>query len=430
MTPAPLRVLYVVHGHPAERPGGAEVYALELYRAAQASPDIEPYLLTRTARRGSPPVWVDPTDPRHFWLSTQDDDFDFLHQEYRPLGVVGLWLDRLLRDLAPDIVHFQHTLYVGLDLVRRVRDVVPGARVVYTLHEFFPICYHRGLMFRTQERVPCNGATPDRCHECFPDVSSASFAARAGHVRRRLAGVDLFVAPSRFLRDRYVEWGLPADRIVAEEYGRLPAHPTDNSRQQGYPLRTRFGYFGQLNAFKGVDVLLRAVLHLAASPGGLPAGFELHLHGANLELQPIAFQKLYRGLLDACRPLGVVTDHGPYSQNQSAGLVAAVDWVVVPSVWWENSPLVIQEAFAHGRPVLCSDIGGMREKVADGTDGLHFRAADPADLARVLTFAATTPGLWDRLRVNVSPPYPMSDHLRRLLELYRRPQRAVTPGPS
>jgi hypothetical protein len=69
-----------------------------------------------------------------------------------------------------------------------------------------------------------------------------------------------------------------------------------------------------------------------------------------------------------------------------------VDWVVVPSVWWENSPLVIQEAFQRGRPVICSDIGGMAEKVADGVDGLHFRAGDPEALAATIARAATDPG--------------------------------------
>jgi len=366
-------------------------------------------------------VWAEPTDPRHFWVSTGYGDFDYLYQEYRPLGAVGVWLDRLLRRVAPDVVHFQHTLFLGLDLVRRVREVLPRARVLYTLHEFFPICHHRGLMYRTLERVPCDRATPDRCSECFPDTSAASFAARTDHVKRRLAGVDQFVAPSRFLRDRYVEWGLPADRVVVEEYGRLPVAAAGEPPHRPGTPRARFGYFGQLNAFKGVDVLLRAVLELAAA-GSLPGGFELHLHGANLELQPPQFRKQYGDLLEACRPLGVVTDHGPYRHDRLGERIAGIDWVVVPSVWWENSPLVIQEAFAHGRPVIGSDIGGTREKVSDGTDGLHFRAADPADLARVLRLAAATPGLWEKLRANVRPPYPMTDHLTRLLELYRSPR--------
>ena len=66
---------------------------------------------------------------------------------------------------------------------------------------------------------------------------------------------------------------------------------------------------------------------------------------------------------------------------QEKQIMADVEWVVVPSIWWENSPLVIQEAFAHGRPVICSDIGGMAEKVADGVSGLHFRVNDPVSLA-------------------------------------------------
>jgi glycosyltransferase involved in cell wall biosynthesis len=95
-----------------------------------------------------------------------------------------------------------------------------------------------------------------------------------------------------------------------------------------------------------------------------------------------------------------------------------VDWVVVPSVWWENSPLVIQEAFAAGRPVVCSGIGGMAEKVPAGTAGLHFRAGDPGDLADVMRRAATEPGLWDRLRAGLPTPHPMPAHVARLAGLY------------
>jgi glycosyltransferase involved in cell wall biosynthesis len=98
--------------------------------------------------------------------------------------------------------------------------------------------------------------------------------------------------------------------------------------------------------------------------------------------------------------------------------MANLDWVVVPSVWWENSPLVIQEAFHFGKPVICSDIGGMAEKVRDGVDGLHFRAADPRSLAEVIRTAAKTPGLWDRLRAGIRPVYPMDMHAATLGRIY------------
>ena len=94
------------------------------------------------------------------------------------------------------------------------------------------------------------------------------------------------------------------------------------------------------------------------------------------------------------------------------------DWIVVPSIWWENSPLVIQEAFMHGRPVICSDIGGMAEKVRDGVDGLHFRANDARSLAATIQRAAGTPGLWEKLRQGIRPVYAMQEHVARLTTLY------------
>jgi glycosyltransferase involved in cell wall biosynthesis len=96
------------------------------------------------------------------------------------------------------------------------------------------------------------------------------------------------------------------------------------------------------------------------------------------------------------------------------------DWVVVPSVWWENSPVVIQEAFFHGRPVIAADIGGMAEKVRDGIDGLHFHARSAEDLADRLTAALSDRDLWERLRDGIEPPTTYIDCAREHLQLYRR----------
>ena len=81
------------------------------------------------------------------------------------------------------------------------------------------------------------------------------------------------------------------------------------------------------------------------------------------------------------------------SRAEQAALIAEVDWVIVPSVWWENAPLVIQEAFAFGRPVICSNVGGMAEAVADGTNGLHFARGDARSLAQAMHRAIEQPGL-------------------------------------
>ena len=146
----------------------------------------------------------------------------------------------------------------------------------------------------------------------------------------------------------------------------------------------------------------------------------LWLHGANLELQPQQFQDDFDALLEEITAgPNNVTLVGKYEHDDLPRLMAEIDWVVVPSRWWENSPLVIQEAFLHGRPVICSDIGGMAEKVTDGVNGLHFRAGDPRSLARVLERATTTPGLWESLRAGIPDVYDMPDHIASLRSLYR-----------
>jgi glycosyltransferase involved in cell wall biosynthesis len=97
--------------------------------------------------------------------------------------------------------------------------------------------------------------------------------------------------------------------------------------------------------------------------------------------------------------------------------MSAVDYVVVPSLWWENSPRVIQEAFAYGRPVICSGIGGMAEKVEDGVNGLHFRVGDPVSLAATIR-KAVEPRIWEQLQGDFPPLHTMDLHVQNLSRLY------------
>ena len=115
-----------------------------------------------------------------------------------------------------------------------------------------------------------------------------------------------------------------------------------------------------------------------------------------------------------------MTNHGRYQPGEIGRLMEKLDWVVIPSIWWENSPLVIQEAFMHGRPVICSDSGGMAEKVIDGVNGLHFRTGDAQSLADTIRRATTTPGLWEKLRAGIAPVYRIEDSAKKLEALYDR----------
>ena len=98
--------------------------------------------------------------------------------------------------------------------------------------------------------------------------------------------------------------------------------------------------------------------------------------------------------------------------------MAELDWVIVPSIWWENSPMVIQEAYSHGRPVIAADIGGMREKVEHGVTGLLFRARSPRALADTIERAVTDEKLHDSLCGSLPKPMTIEPWVAAHLDAY------------
>lgn len=431
-------VLFICHNHPSVRPGGAENYAYELFESFHASDRYEPIFL---AKGGKPLGFSDrPHDgtyfslvgskPNDYFYYTDGYDYDWLYGAITDKDYYTQHLRRFLTALKPDVVHFQHTLFLGYDVLQMVKNILPNAAIVYTLHEYAGICHRDGQMLRTRNNELCSGESPRLCHECFPDISPQQFFLRKRRIQSHMSLVDKFVVPSRFLGDRYAKWGIPEDKIVYEENGRhfptLPAQTHDRR------YRDRFAFFGQISPYKGLEVALEAmsIIHKRDRPAtGILAQLQstttkaesgpvprLLVHGANLEMQPGAHQDRIRGLLEADGD--AVTMMGRYDWSQIDRLMEDIDWVVIPSIWWENAPLVIQEAFFHGRPIICSDIGGMAEKVTHGVDGLHFRARDPRHLADVISEAASSPDLWHRLREGIKPVHTVDVHRDRLAAIY------------
>jgi glycosyltransferase involved in cell wall biosynthesis len=414
---AGLKVLFISHNHPAVRPGGAEAYAFELYEAMRATDEFDPIFLARTGppvsnvsryHEGTLFTSVD-GDPGQYFVYTDVADYDWFYGRSPNKASLTRYYADFLEAHRPDVVHFQHSLFMGYDMLRVTRNVLGDVPIVYTLHEYLPICHRNGQMVRTVSEDTCDKESPRRCHECFPSISPQSFFMRKRFITSHFELVDHFLAPSRFLRDRYVDWGIPAEKISFEEYGRLPARTAATRPERR--ARDRFAFFGQLSFFKGVNVLLQAMEVLGEGFGG-----HLFVHGANLDLQPQDFQDEFNSLLERSRE--TVTLVGRYDTEDVPGLMANVDWVIVPSIWWENSPLVIQEAFAHGKPVICSDVGGMAEKVDHGTNGLHFRRGDAHDLAEVMRTAASDRRLYEKLASGVPAVYGMDEHISSLSSLY------------
>lgn len=413
-----MRVLIVSHGHPAFSIGGAEVASHALFRGLSQVRGVEAFYLARAAqplrRHHDTPLASYRQGPRETFLHA--DDYDHWWLSNRALDDLIVGFADYLRTVRPDVVHVHHVIGLGVEAIAVVRRILPDAVIVMTFHEYLAICAHHGQMVKTSASRLCRRAGPAECAACFPDRTPADFFRRERFLKDHLALADHFISPSRFLMERYVAWGLPAGRFSVLENGLDVAERAPPRTLAKGGRRARFGFFGQVTPFKGVHVLLDAVVRIADHAWGRDA--QLNIFGGNLETQPEVFRAELRALL--ARAGGRARMHGAYQGDELARLMRQVDWVVMPSVWWENAPVVIQEAFHHRRPLITSDIGGMAEKVQDGINGLHFRAGSAEDLADVLTRAMTERGLWQRLADAAPQPLDVAGASAEHLALYRQ----------
>ncbi|KQV34933.1 MULTISPECIES: glycosyltransferase family 4 protein [unclassified Rhizobium] len=413
-----LRVLVVSHAHPTLSLGGAEIASHNLHRGLNALPNVESVYLARVGH----PV------PRHaasalmsLHLAEDEllfhaDDYDHLFLSNGDTQAISRDLLRFARDLRPHVIHFHHVLGIGLEALYALREAFPHAAILVTFHEYLSICHNHGQMVKRPSGQLCETASPVACHGCFPDIPVSRFLKREHFTRGMLGLADAFVSPSRFLAERYAAWGIEKDKLCVIENGIAVEAVAPARALQGLtPHRNRFAYFGQMTPFKGVDVLIDAISRIPKEIWGEDSC--LMIYGGNLERQPVEFQERMKKLISDAGDR--VRFYGAYQNADVPRLMRSVDWVILPSVWWENSPMVIQEALLHRRPMICSDIGGLAEKVREGEDGLHFRAGSSQDLADRIVEALGDSHIWDRLRASMRQP---ADHLgcaREHVKLYR-----------
>jgi glycosyltransferase involved in cell wall biosynthesis len=408
----PLRIVVASHSHPEISNGGAEIAAFQLFANLSARPDCQAWFLGCDRRAdGARPgaVISQPFSDREFIYSGADFDwFKFANRDHRfPEQMV-----RLFADLRPDIAHFHHYLAFGVEVFALVKRTVPNCKIILTLHEYLAICHHFGQMVTRQHFNLCYRSSLSSCAECFPEFSRSDFFLRQRYIVRFLDQVDRFVAPSRFLAKRYSDWGIPEHKLTILENVVQPSHVVAESLSFARkPLR--IGFFGQISVLKGINVVFAAA-EVLAGKDCTDVVFEVF---GDYRRQPPEFQADFvERLSKAGRN---VRFRGPYHRDDLDRLMKSVHVVLIPSIWWENSPLVIQEAFRNRRPVICSDIGGMAEKVRDGIDGFHFRTGGALELADLLLRLRQNRRLLSQVSGRMQLPPSEQEIMATHLKLYR-----------
>jgi glycosyltransferase involved in cell wall biosynthesis len=419
-----MKVLLISLFHPELVRGGAQQVCYELFLGLRDRPDVEATLLASVDssvpalyKSGARITGFDRRPNEYLFLSR---NYDYLwHKVPDPL-LIDTYVE-FLQLIEPDVVHFHHFLTLGIDLLTITRKTLPRARIIFTFHEFLSICFADGQMVRKSDRSLCSEASSVRCHQCFPDLSPEFFFMRELWMKKHFEAVDVFTTPSRFMIEHYKKWGIDGDRIRYIPNGQAD-YSTGVALQQKRTARNRFGFFGQFVDNKGVHVILEAVEYLRAS-GFID--FVVELNGDNLRYASEERRNQIEAFLqrEAQRPQQEqnVIMNGPYRVNDLATRMVRVDWCVVPSVWWEIFGLVISEAWMFKRPVIVSNVGGMKERITDGVDGLHFNVGDARSLAEIMRRACTEKGLWEKLVAGIKAPMNREAMTSSFCQIYQYP---------
>jgi glycosyltransferase involved in cell wall biosynthesis len=328
--------------------------------------------------------------------------------------------------LRPAVVH-AHSISLRLSPAPLRAAVDAGVPVVMTVHDYGLVCPRRWMVDdhdRACERGFGAGCLVRSCRSnregrAWMPYHGLRWLKTGLHRGMLLRWVDLFVCPSAHLASWMIRsMDLEERRVVAlANFAPLVAEAP-----APLPPTPRVLFSGRLSREKGADVLLRATPAVAARHPDL----EVIVAGEGPERK--ALEGLARGLdlLDRVRFTGRLDPEDLGRQYRRASLC------VLPTLWTENCPVSVLEAFAHGRPVVATRIGGVPELVEEGRTGSLFHRGDAGQLAEVLQRLLGSPSLVERLGAGALSAarerYSRATHLEQVSRLYRRLGGSTLPG--
>ena len=312
-------------------------------------------------------------------------------------------VEKLCADFRPDVIHVHNTfplispsLYWMAD-----RNRIP---VVQTLHNFRLLCPQAIFLREGHICEDCIGKLPWRAvtRKCYREsaVQSAvvtGMLATHRALRTYQQRITRYIALNEFAKRKYIEGGLPAERFrIKPNFVKSAALPSWDQDARAGGL-----YVGRLSSEKGMDVLAKAK---SVAPD---VNIDVIGGGPMEKLARTAFGDRYIGY----RPLGDIMRR-----------MLQAEFLVVPSICYENSPRTIIEAFACGLPVIASRLGALADIVQDGVTGLLFEPGSATDLAAKIQWAHTHPDNMLRMGRNARAEYeakytPERNH-QLLIEIY------------
>jgi glycosyltransferase involved in cell wall biosynthesis len=377
-----MKVLHVIHGYPPYYMAGSEVYTYNLTRELAKHDDI--IVFTRIE------------NPFEKAYSIHDENIDDIkirriNKPQRDYTLKDKYLDKNIdiafesfaKTIQPDIVHIGHLSHLSTNMVKIAKkESIP---VIYTVHDFWLFCF-RGQMIDSGLNL-CSGPSDKNCLRCvkylFKDkITEEDVTEYREHMKHVVDNIDVFLSPSLFLKKFYVNNGVSPKKIRYSKYGfnKNLIKFKDNSFEKKSTIN--FGYMGRIIPVKGVKILLEAFQDLKTK---------------NANLYVFGDSNISSKYLGSYANKNVLFK-GSFPNWEINRVLDQIDVLIVPSLWFENSPLVIQEAFLAGIPVITSDIGGMAELVKDRDNGFTFPVGDKIALMNILKGIIEDPTILNELK--------------------------------
>jgi glycosyltransferase involved in cell wall biosynthesis len=316
----------------------------------------------------------------------------------------------LLRAEKPEVVHVHNTfMMISPSVYEACRDA--GIPVVQTLHNYRLLCPGWSLSRNGKVCEECidDGLWRSVWHGCYRDSRLMSAAVALMLQVHRTKGtwehaVNGYVALTNFAREKFIQGGLPASTLHVK-----PNFVESDPGERSSAGRTML-FIGRLSVEKGIDVLLKAWQQLAHSIPLVVVG--------DGPLRPALEAEV------AAKSLSNITFAGWRSRAEIFAALKNASIVIVPSVCYEGFPMALVEAFACGTPVLGSNLGGVREIVKDGHNGLHFQTGDAGDLASKVEWAWSQPAALAAMgraaRQDFKQLYTAETNYKRLMQIYEK----------
>lgn len=410
-----MRILKIIHGYPPLYNAGSEVYSQSICNELAHFHQVHIFTREENPYANDFSLRVSELGPN---LNMTIVNMARAKDGYRH-KLVDDALDNVVKSFNPDIAHVGHLNHLSTGLI----DVLVANRVpiVFTLHDFWLMCPRGQFLQRNFSNEKhyelCSGQDNRKCAiSCYSMYFSQSgyeetereqdilyweswVERRMDETRAILDKVDLFIAPSRYLMKRFTDaFSTMTSRLEYLDYG-FPTHyltPVHNKPMTGQrPFR--FGYIGTHIPSKGVNLILDAFEGVCDHAELLIWGYKDAQSTRTLQIKAKKFG-------DRVKFLGAYVN-----QNLATEVFSKVDCIIVPSIWGENSPLVIHESQACRVPVITADYGGMSEYVKHEVNGLLFQHRDSDSLAKCMFRAVKEP---EYMRTLGDRGYIFDDHGR------------------